>query len=68
LHQFRYLAGGSPELKLQEEFQFSYWKMETSSEEEDYLDTEVEIWPEAYLYMSLLDSMQKKKSYGILQN
>lgn len=38
-----------PELKLQEDFQFSYWKMETSDEERDFLDVEAEIWPDTPL-------------------
>lgn len=38
-----------PELKPQEGFQFSYWKMETSREERDYLDVEAEIWPDTPL-------------------
>lgn len=38
-----------PELKLQEDFQFSYWKMETSDEERDYLNIEAEIWPDTPL-------------------
>lgn len=35
-----------PEVKLQEEYLFSYWKMETAGEERDYLEVEVEIWPD----------------------
>ncbi|WP_366290939.1 GNAT family N-acetyltransferase [Paenibacillus sp. AN1007] len=38
-----------PELTLQEDFQFSYWKMETSDEERDYLNIEAEIWPDTPL-------------------
>lgn len=34
------------ESHLQEEFQFSYWKMETAREERDYLNVESEIWPD----------------------
>ena len=43
-----------PELKLQEDFQFSYWKTETSDEERDYLDVEAEIWPDTPLGLKVI--------------
>lgn len=51
----------TPELKLPEEFQFSYWKMETPSEERDYLDVEAEIWPNAPLGHKRLSEYKKNK-------
>lgn len=47
------------ELKLQEGFQYSYWKMETSSEEKDYLDIEAEIWPDTPLGLNRLSEYKK---------
>jgi len=49
------------ELKLQEEFQFSHWHMETSSEERDYLNIEAEIWPDAPLGHSRLSEYKSNK-------
>jgi len=49
------------ELKLQEEFQFSHWSMETSSEERDYLNIEAEIWPDAPLGLNRLSEYKKNK-------
>ncbi|XKO57477.1 GNAT family N-acetyltransferase [Lysinibacillus fusiformis] len=49
------------ELKLQEEFQFSHWSMETSSEERDYLNIETEIWPDAPLGLNRLSEYKKNK-------
>lgn len=48
-----------PEFKLQEGFQFSYWKMETSREERDYLDVEAEIWPDTPLGLNRLSEYKK---------
>lgn len=48
-------------LKLQEEFQFSHWSMETSSEERDYLDIEAEIWPDAPLGLNRLSEYKNNK-------
>ncbi|MFJ7916793.1 MULTISPECIES: GNAT family N-acetyltransferase [unclassified Lysinibacillus] len=50
-----------PALTLQEEFQFSYWKMETSSEERDYLDIEAEIWPDTPLGLNRLSEYKNNK-------
>lgn len=50
-----------PELKLQEEFQFSYWKMESSREERDYLDVEAEIWPDTPLGLNRLSEYKNNK-------
>lgn len=50
-----------PELKLQEEFQFSYWKMETSREVRDYLDVEAEVWPDTPLGLNRLSEYKKNK-------
>ncbi|WP_238322881.1 GNAT family N-acetyltransferase [Gorillibacterium massiliense] len=41
-----------PELILQEGFQFSHWKMESSREEREYLDIEAEIWPVGFYRLS----------------
>ncbi|MNI58074.1 Mycothiol acetyltransferase [compost metagenome] len=49
------------ELKLQEEFQFSYWKMETSRDERDYLDVEAEVWPDTPLGLNRLFEYKKNK-------
>lgn len=49
------------ELKLHEEFQFSHWSMETSSEERDYLNIEAEIWPDAPLGLNRLSKYKKNK-------
>ncbi|MEB7454732.1 GNAT family N-acetyltransferase [Lysinibacillus sphaericus] len=49
------------ELKLQGEFQFSHWSMETSSEERDYLNIEAEIWPDAPLGLNRLSEYKKNK-------
>jgi ribosomal protein S18 acetylase RimI-like enzyme len=50
-----------PELKLQEEFQFSYWKMETPDEEREYLDIEAEIWPDTPLGLNRLSEYKNNK-------
>ncbi|MDH5163218.1 GNAT family N-acetyltransferase [Heyndrickxia oleronia] len=50
-----------PELKLQEEFQFSYWKMESSREERDYLNVEAEIWPDTPLGLNRLTEYKNNK-------
>ncbi|WP_026281254.1 GNAT family N-acetyltransferase [Paenibacillus massiliensis] len=50
-----------PELKLSEEFQFSYWKMESSGEERDYLDIEAEIWPDTPLGLNRLSEYKNNK-------
>lgn len=50
-----------PELFLQEGFQFSNWKMETSREERDYLDVEAEIWPDTPLGLNRLIEYKKNK-------
>ena len=50
-----------PELKLQEELQFSYWKMETSDEERDYLNVEAEIWPDTPLGLNRLTEYKNNK-------
>lgn len=50
-----------PELKLQEEFQFSYWKMESYGEERDYLDVEAEIWPDTPLGLNRLSEYKNNK-------
>ena len=50
-----------PQLKLQEEFQFSYWKMETSHEERNYLDVEAEIWPDTPLGLNRLTEYKKNQ-------
>ncbi|WP_051217611.1 GNAT family N-acetyltransferase [Paenibacillus assamensis] len=38
-----------PSFLLPESFQFSHWKMESSQEEQHYLDIEADIWPDAPL-------------------
>jgi len=48
-------------LKLQEEFQFSHWNMETAIKEKDYLDVEAEIWPDAPLGLNRLSVLYKTK-------
>ncbi|MEA0562382.1 GNAT family N-acetyltransferase [Lysinibacillus irui] len=50
-----------PDLFLQEGFQFSNWKMETSREERDYLDVEAEIWPDTPLGLNRLTEYKKNK-------
>ncbi|WP_025676857.1 GNAT family N-acetyltransferase [Paenibacillus massiliensis] len=50
-----------PELKLSEEFQFSYWKIESSGEERDYLDIEAEIWPDTPLGLNRLSEYKNNK-------
>ncbi|WP_433595520.1 GNAT family N-acetyltransferase [Lysinibacillus xylanilyticus] len=50
-----------PEIKLQEEFHFSYWKMETTNEERDYLDIEAEIWPDTPLGHNRLSEYKNNK-------
>ncbi|WP_028544385.1 GNAT family N-acetyltransferase [Paenibacillus taiwanensis] len=53
-HMKRDLNEPITELKLQEDFQFSHWKMETSDEERDYLHVEAEIWPDTPLGLNRL--------------
>ncbi|WHX51396.1 GNAT family N-acetyltransferase [Paenibacillus woosongensis] len=50
-----------PELKLQEEFQFSHWKMETSDEEKEYLDLDAEIWPDTPIGLHRLSENKNNK-------
>lgn len=50
-----------PEIKLQEDFQFSYWKMETSDEETEYLNVEAEIWPDTPLGLNRLSEYKNNK-------
>jgi len=50
-----------PELNLQEEFEFSHWKMETSLEERYYLDIEAEIWPDTPLGLNRLSEFKNNK-------
>lgn len=52
-----------PELKLQEDFQFSYWKMETSDEERDYLNIEAEIWPNTPLGIDRLSEYKNNDQW-----
>lgn len=52
-----------PELKLQEEFSFSFWKMQSASEEQHYLDLETEIWPDTPLGMNRLAEYKSKKRW-----
>lgn len=52
-----------PELKLQEGFQFSYWKMETPDEEREYLDVEAEIWPDTPLGIHRLSEYKNNKRW-----
>jgi len=49
------------ELKLQDDLQFSHWKMETSNEERDYLHVEAEIWPDTPLGLNRLSEFKKNK-------
>lgn len=49
------------ELKLQEDFEFSYWKMETPEEEQEFLDIEAEVWPEDPLFHKRLTEYKNKK-------
>ncbi|MFD0589945.1 GNAT family N-acetyltransferase [Paenibacillus sp. GCM10027627] len=51
------------ELKLQEEFQLSYWKMESSQEERDYLAVEAEIWPDTPLGHNRLSEYKNNKRW-----
>lgn len=60
-HMNRDLNSPILELKLQEEFQFSYWKMETTNEEKDYLDIEAEIWPDTPLGLNRLTEYKNNK-------
>lgn len=48
-HMTRDLNQPIPELTLSEKFEFSYWNMNTSSEEKEYLEIDTEIWPDAPL-------------------
>lgn len=53
-HMTRNLTQPIPELTLSEEFEFSYWSMNTSSEEKEYLEIDTEIWPDAPLGLAAL--------------
>lgn len=53
-HMTRDLTQSIPELTLSEEFEFSYWNMNTSSEEKEYLEIDTEIWPDAPLGLASL--------------
>lgn len=53
-HMARDLTQPILELKLSEEFEFSYWNMNTPSEEKEYLEIDTEIWPEAPLGLTAL--------------
>lgn len=50
-----------PEIKLQEDLQFSHWKMETFDEERDYLDVEAEIWPDTPIGLNRLSENKNHK-------
>jgi ribosomal protein S18 acetylase RimI-like enzyme len=50
-----------PDFKLDEEFHFSYWKMETSQEERDYLVVEAEIWPDTPLGINRLSQYKQNE-------
>lgn len=50
-----------PDFKLDEEFQFSHWKMESSQEEQEYLEIEAEIWPDTPLGMNRLSQYKHNK-------
>lgn len=49
-----------PVLTLDEGFDFSYWKMESSGEEKDYLNVEATIWPDAPLGHERLSEYKSK--------
>ncbi|AWX54507.1 GNAT family N-acetyltransferase [Brevibacillus brevis] len=49
-----------PALTLDENFHFSYWKMESAQEEKDYLDLEATIWPDAPLGFERLSEYKNK--------
>lgn len=53
-HMTRDLTQPIPELTLSEEFEFSHWNMNTSSEEKEYLEIDTEIWPDAPLGLKSL--------------
>nr|WP_260987023.1 GNAT family N-acetyltransferase [Paenibacillus terrae] len=55
----RNLAEPIPELGLQDGYHFAYWKMETPSEEQQYLDVEAEIWPDTPLGLNRLSEYKK---------
>ncbi|MGG4440405.1 GNAT family N-acetyltransferase [Brevibacillus fortis] len=48
-----------PVLTLDEDFDFSYWKMESPEEEKDYLNVEATIWPDAPLGLERLSAYKK---------
>nr|WP_051107745.1 GNAT family N-acetyltransferase [Paenibacillus fonticola] len=50
-----------PEIKLQEDLQFSHWKMETFDEERDYLDVDAEIWPDTPIGLNRLSENKNHK-------
>lgn len=49
-----------PVLTLDEDFDFSYWKMERPEEEKDYLNVEATIWPDAPLGLERLSEYKRK--------
>ncbi|MBH0329934.1 acetyltransferase [Brevibacillus brevis] len=49
-----------PVLTLDEDFDFSYWKMESPEEEKDYLNVEATIWPDAPLGLERLSEYKSK--------
>ncbi|KMZ42666.1 MULTISPECIES: GNAT family N-acetyltransferase [Bacillales] len=49
-----------PVLTLDEDFDFSYWKMESPEEEKDYLNVEATIWPDASLGLERLSEYKRK--------
>ena len=53
-HMTRDLTHPVQELKLSEEFEFSYWNINTLSEEQEYLEIDTEIWPNAPLGLTAL--------------
>lgn len=50
-----------PALQPQEGLEFSFWKMETTHEEREYLDVEAEIWPDTPLGLNRLIENKKNK-------
>ncbi|NRS49644.1 N-acetyltransferase [Brevibacillus sp. HB2.2] len=49
-----------PVLTLDEDFDFSFWKMERPEEEKDYLNVEATIWPDAPLGLERLSEYKRK--------
>lgn len=46
---------------LAEQFQYSYWSMETSDEEREYLDIDAEIWPDTPIGYNRLAENKKNR-------